>query len=274
MRGLGMRVAAFAFVAAAACAAGSDGAAAGAPAAPALRAATPLAHGKAQKQKQKQKQDSAAAATPPPEDKDVLPYLIMVGVLGFLCVAGTGFCVWRNRVADQVRDDLRAAIQEERRATTARTLALPSCAFGTNGLEDAPAHMICPLAMHVMSDPVVCVDGHHTFDRPYLLRALELHPECPYSREPMTDADVTPDAKLAYEILTWVKQKQAASPDAGITIPEDVRARILKAHENTAPDVDVVVSTAPLTTPSDGPFVTTAQCKDGGAKYTPDNLEP
>ena len=86
--------------------------------------------------------------------------------------------------------------------------AFPPSAPSTDGdvAQEAPPHMVCPISLSVMKDPCRCGDGHHNFERSYLLRHLQTNtPACPLSRIPMTAGDVVPNEELKAEIKEWLR---------------------------------------------------------------------
>ena len=84
-----------------------------------------------------------------------------------------------------------------------------------------PAHMICPISLALMSDPVRCVDGHHSFDRAYLEYHLRTgRPECPISRKRMVMEDVEANDRLRAEIEMYVECGVCGEGDHPITYVE------------------------------------------------------
>ena len=79
-----------------------------------------------------------------------------------------------------------------------------------------PEHMLCPISLQVMADPVLCVSQKHSFDRAFLARALQERPECPMGREPMTREDMVSNLDLREEIHDFV----SANRPAGVTVAE------------------------------------------------------
>eukprot|EP01064_Diplonema_japonicum_P026121 TRINITY_DN37538_c0_g1_i1.p1 TRINITY_DN37538_c0_g1~~TRINITY_DN37538_c0_g1_i1.p1 ORF type:complete len:514 (+),score=38.97 TRINITY_DN37538_c0_g1_i1:43-1584(+) len=86
--------------------------------------------------------------------------------------------------------------------------ALPPQPYG----EDltAPEHMVCPISLEIMVDPVVCVDGYHNFERYHIERFLsKVKSECPVSRQAMCAEDIKENTGLKKEILEWVNENRA-----------------------------------------------------------------
>eukprot|EP00754_Rhynchopus_humris_P003482 Rhum_TRINITY_DN11825_c0_g1::Rhum_TRINITY_DN11825_c0_g1_i1::g.47346::m.47346 len=79
-----------------------------------------------------------------------------------------------------------------------------------------PEHMLCPISLQVMADPVLCVSQKHSFDRAFLARALQERPECPMGREPMTREDMVSNIALREEIHDFV----SAHRPAGVIVAE------------------------------------------------------
>eukprot|EP01063_Lacrimia_lanifica_P008294 TRINITY_DN15364_c0_g2_i1.p1 TRINITY_DN15364_c0_g2~~TRINITY_DN15364_c0_g2_i1.p1 ORF type:complete len:605 (+),score=42.19 TRINITY_DN15364_c0_g2_i1:181-1815(+) len=132
--------------------------------------------------------------------------------------------VFRSRRSNEIRREILDAIARERARrddNDGQTAVLPPCLYGEDiATLDPPSHMICPIAQHIMSDPVTCVDGHHHFERAYLLRSLEIRAECPLSREHMTESDVVDSPALNEEILEWVLRMHSEHLELSIVIPE------------------------------------------------------
>ena len=85
----------------------------------------------------------------------------------------------------------------------------------------APPHMVCPISLAVMKDPCRCGDGHHNFERSYLLRHLRTNkPACPVSRIPMTADDVVSNEELKAEITEWLAEDLAAGNPVSVSAPE------------------------------------------------------
>ena len=85
----------------------------------------------------------------------------------------------------------------------------------------APPHMVCPISLAVMKDPCRCGDGHHNFERSYLLRHLRTNkPACPVSRIPMTADDVVSNEELKAKITEWLAEDLAAGNPVSVSAPE------------------------------------------------------
>ena len=95
-----------------------------------------------------------------------------------------------------------------------RTLsALPEVGYPECAGLSAPPAMTCPISLQLMKDPVYCVNRAHVFERKCLEEALKLRKECPLSRIPMVEADITPNDELRMEIEEHVrlhKEKEKA----------------------------------------------------------------
>ena len=87
--------------------------------------------------------------------------------------------------------------------------------------KEAPQHMVCPISLSVMKEPCRCVDGHHNFERSYLLRHLRKNtPACPVSRIPMTMSDVVPNEELKAEIREWLGEDLPPGSPVSVSAPE------------------------------------------------------
>eukprot|EP01063_Lacrimia_lanifica_P013202 TRINITY_DN1982_c2_g1_i2.p1 TRINITY_DN1982_c2_g1~~TRINITY_DN1982_c2_g1_i2.p1 ORF type:complete len:656 (+),score=86.13 TRINITY_DN1982_c2_g1_i2:49-2016(+) len=167
-------------------------------------------------------------------------FYIVPCAIAVLFFAVSAMMWWRRRTQDQVHRQVRSAIEAERmrdqrRAPSVAVLPLlPECVYGEDFVDEPPHHFLCPLALHVMNDPVTCVDGHHTFERAYLTRALRVRAECPLSREPMTLDDVRDNPALEEEILEWVAAHVARHPGANVCLPAEKTIALAKYREAQA----------------------------------------
>eukprot|EP00754_Rhynchopus_humris_P000199 Rhum_TRINITY_DN10134_c0_g1::Rhum_TRINITY_DN10134_c0_g1_i1::g.36995::m.36995 len=77
-------------------------------------------------------------------------------------------------------------------------------------IDEAPAHMVCPISLCVMKNPFTCVDGCHNFEGSYLRRHLAKNTAvCPVSREAMSIDDAKPNRALKAEIRVWLRANAA-----------------------------------------------------------------
>lgn len=66
-----------------------------------------------------------------------------------------------------------------------------------------PQEFICPISMEVMTDPVLCEDGH-TYERRIILEWLRQSPTSPITRQPLSGT-VHPNFALKAAIERWKK---------------------------------------------------------------------
>ena len=73
---------------------------------------------------------------------------------------------------------------------------------------NAPSHMICPISLQVMRNPVSCTCPHtHTFERLFLQIHLRRQATCPMSRTPLLMSEVKPDAELKQQITEYLAEE-------------------------------------------------------------------
>ena len=75
-------------------------------------------------------------------------------------------------------------------------------------LPPVPEHFTCPITLDVMNDPVIATKSGVTYDRTALLQSLEIKPECPSTRLPMTSDDLIPNLALKSMIEAWQNPRQ------------------------------------------------------------------
>ena len=75
-------------------------------------------------------------------------------------------------------------------------------------LPPVPEHFTCPIILDVMNDLVIATKSGVTYDRTALLQSLEIKPECPSTRLPMTSDDLIPNLALKSMIEAWQNPRQ------------------------------------------------------------------
>jgi ubiquitin conjugation factor E4 B len=99
-----------------------------------------------------------------------------------------------------------AAALEQRAAAA----AVAAAQGGSGGAEDdAPDEFVDPLTAALMRDPVRVPSGA-VCDRVTIRRHLMNQPSCPFTRQPLTEADLVADAELKARIDEWLRQRGAA----------------------------------------------------------------
>lgn len=73
---------------------------------------------------------------------------------------------------------------------------------------DAPPEFEDPIMGDLMKDPVI-LPSKHTVDRSTIVQHLLSDPKDPFTRQPMTIADVIPDTELKAKIEKWKEEKRA-----------------------------------------------------------------
>jgi STIP1 family protein 1 len=59
----------------------------------------------------------------------------------------------------------------------------------------APAHLLCPITLQVMTDPVITPSGE-TYERQAIEQWLETHGTDPQTRRPLTKEQLIPNRRL------------------------------------------------------------------------------
>ncbi len=71
---------------------------------------------------------------------------------------------------------------------------------------EIPEQYVCPLTMHIMSDPVyVRQHPNQRFEKTWILAHLRNHANNPLTREPMNPSDLIEDSGLKTEIESFVE---------------------------------------------------------------------
>jgi ubiquitin conjugation factor E4 B len=105
-----------------------------------------------------------------------------------------------------------AAALEQRAAAAAAAAAMaPGSNGGCGGTieDDAPDEFVDPLTAALMRDPVRVPSGA-VCDRVTIRRHLMNQPSCPFTRQPLTEADLVADTELKTRIDEWLRQRGAA----------------------------------------------------------------
>eukprot|EP01059_Diplonema_ambulator_P031526 TRINITY_DN5808_c0_g1_i4.p1 TRINITY_DN5808_c0_g1~~TRINITY_DN5808_c0_g1_i4.p1 ORF type:complete len:519 (+),score=125.85 TRINITY_DN5808_c0_g1_i4:47-1558(+) len=114
-----------------------------------------------------------------------------------------------NARVDEARE-ARAPTREvdegtEKQEPTSPYAPLPPQPYGED--MPAPEHMVCPISLEIMIDPVRCVDKYHNFERYHIERFVKnVKGECPVSRQAMSVQDLEANGELKAEILQWVAE--------------------------------------------------------------------
>ena len=100
-----------------------------------------------------------------------------------------------------------------------------------------PPHMVCPISLHIMTDPVSCScrELTHTFERVCLERSLNKRSECPLSRHFMTHREIKANTTLQHEINAYLAEYKAKKLLEG-----DLRRGMHEPHGDdceTEPDI-------------------------------------
>lgn len=69
--------------------------------------------------------------------------------------------------------------------------------------QQPPEEYICPITQELMRDPVIGTDGH-TYERQAITQALQLNPQSPMTREPMTAQQLKQNYALRSAIERWL----------------------------------------------------------------------
>ncbi|BFZ54923.1 hypothetical protein PYCC9005_001960 [Savitreella phatthalungensis] len=70
---------------------------------------------------------------------------------------------------------------------------------------DVPDHLICPISLQIMVDPVVSKSGR-SFDRQAILEHLRHHPFDPLTREPMLGRNLVPNLNLREVVESFLQE--------------------------------------------------------------------
>eukprot|EP01061_Rhynchopus_euleeides_P030872 TRINITY_DN51151_c0_g1_i1.p1 TRINITY_DN51151_c0_g1~~TRINITY_DN51151_c0_g1_i1.p1 ORF type:complete len:493 (+),score=114.83 TRINITY_DN51151_c0_g1_i1:117-1595(+) len=90
-----------------------------------------------------------------------------------------------------------------------RQLSALPIGFGDVRFEE-PQHMVCPISLQLMQDPVFCGCQHkHVYERACLEAHVMKNGRCPMSREEMTMQDIKPHAALKVEIEEYVATQRS-----------------------------------------------------------------
>lgn len=85
-----------------------------------------------------------------------------------------------------------------------------------------PESFLCPLTQDIMTDPVISPEGH-SFERSAIESWLVTNAISPITRQPLRQADLSPNFALRHAIEEWVTTHQPAPEAAQVTV---VSARI------------------------------------------------
>jgi len=80
--------------------------------------------------------------------------------------------------------------------------------------EGAPDDFLDPMMFTLMTDPVRLPTSGTIMDRQHIARALLDNPQDPFSRQPLTAAELEPEVELKARIEAYVAQKRAAAKEA------------------------------------------------------------
>lgn len=99
------------------------------------------------------------------------------------------------------------------------------------GGPEPPARFVCAISLEVMSDPVMCRNGHN-FERDALEAWLRYHgdPICPTCRTAMTFGDHFPNLALRENIAEWRAEQALRWPTQGSHHPQPERVRLIDAR--------------------------------------------
>jgi len=98
-------------------------------------------------------------------------------------------------------------------------LVTRSSSVGATNHGDIPPRFVCPISLEVMTDPVMCRNGHN-FERDALAAWVRGHGSCPTCRvEIPTVADLFPNIALRENIAEWwvASANTSTDPDIGAT---------------------------------------------------------
>jgi hypothetical protein len=70
-----------------------------------------------------------------------------------------------------------------------------------------PPEFLCPISLDIMTNPVVCEDGH-TYENSVIQQWLATNPTSPTTRQPMSPHTIRPNYALKAAINRWKQQQQ------------------------------------------------------------------
>ena len=143
--------------------------------------------------------------------------LTVIAIVVLCCCVGCGATFGRRAYraphADNVtthhpREPYADDTPKERKNLTALNVG-----FGEDISCAEPTHMVCPISLQLMRDPVFCgCPGMHTFERSCLVAALQERGECPLSREVTSLENIAENTALkesiAAHVAQWREQQQ------------------------------------------------------------------
>ena len=135
--------------------------------------------------------------------------VLVVLLLIIVCICGVR-CLLRSRSAQLMRRERYQLLQRHagiryHAQNTVESLATLQVGYGATDFAEPP-HMVCPISLQLMRDPVFCGCAvRHTFERSCLEAHLKRHASCPLSRTELTSEQITPNSKLRLEIRKLVK---------------------------------------------------------------------
>jgi hypothetical protein len=93
--------------------------------------------------------------------------------------------------------------------------------------------LTCPLSLDTLEDPVIDKCGH-TFERQQIQDWLQKNDTCPFSRERITRADLSPN--LVVKQAVGILKQRGRAPDGGVAVAdEQERAMVVRAVEQLRP---------------------------------------
>ncbi len=127
-------------------------------------------------------------------------------------------------------------------------------------LEDgAPDEFLDPMMFTLMTDPVRLPTSGTIMDRQHIARALLDNPQDPFSRQPLTAAQLEPEVDLKARIDAYVAEKRAAAKATAAR-------KVAEAATSAASASEVLSPGPPLPVP---PAVSEAAPQDGGVHVAP-----
>ena len=97
-----------------------------------------------------------------------------------------------------------------------------------------PGHMLCPISLDLMHDPVVAADGH-SYERGYIQRWLRQSAVSPKNNSPLDSACLVPNHNLRKGIIEWVEAHTFAPDPAPACLPQTPPAVRPEAGEGATP---------------------------------------
>jgi hypothetical protein len=100
-------------------------------------------------------------------------------------------------------------------------------------VEELETLLTCPLSLDTLEDPVIDKCGH-TFERQQIQDWLQKNDTCPFSRERITRADLSPN--LMVKQAVGILKQRGRAPDGSVAVAdEQEREMVVRAVEQLRP---------------------------------------